>query len=63
MREGSARRSLITFVAAFLTLFVIGPRAFAAQNDCLVSFKGVPSDATNGGSVTCDDCNAACSTG
>ena len=62
MREGSARRSLIAYVAAFLTLLVIGPRAFAAQNECLLSFKGVPDAATNGGAVTCDDCNAACDT-
>src|SRR5262245_14117843 len=62
MREGSGRRSVAAYVAAFLTLLVIGPRAFAAQNECLLSFKGVPSDATNGGSVTCDDCNAACDT-
>src|SRR5690349_6983688 len=62
MREGSARRCFVALIAAFLTLLVIGPRAFAAQNECLLSFKGVPSDATNGGSVTCDDCNAACDT-
>src|SRR5690348_2703557 len=61
MREGS-RRSIVAFIAAFLTLLVIGPRAFAAQNECLLSFEGVPDAATNGGAVTCDDCNAACDT-
>jgi hypothetical protein len=61
MREGS-RRSIVAFTAGFLTLLVIGPRAFAAQNECLLSFKGVPDAATNGGAVTCDDCNAACDT-
>jgi hypothetical protein len=49
-------------VAAILPLLVIVPRTFAVQNDCLLSFEGVPDDATQGGAVTCDDCNPACDT-
>ena len=62
MRRGSVHHFPIALVAAVLPLLVIVPRTFAVQNDCLLNFEGVPDNATQGGAVSCDDCNPACDT-
>ena len=60
MRGGHARHFSNLLVAA-LTLIVIAPRGFAAQNDCLLTFDGVPTAAVRGGGTyQCTECDPAC---